>query len=192
MSLKETEALTDSRTISRLDLFAPRYDVAARHETKVYAPAKNVYAAIRKLDLSRSAIVRTLFRLRGMPLECLTLDGLLKRGFVLLAEVPDRELVLGLVGRFWSLSGELQTVDANSFRSFNRKGYAKAVWNFSLEPHGENVTRLTTETRVICLDASSRRSFKFYWSYIKPFSGFVRKEALRSIKQAAEQTSNYS
>ncbi len=192
MSLVETDSQIDSRTISRLDQFAPRYDVAARHETKVYAPAKNVYAAIRTLDLSRSAIVSTLFRLRGMSLDCLTLDGLLKTGFVLLAEVPDRELVLGLVGRFWSLSGELQTINANNFRSFDRKGYAKAVWNFSLEPCGENATRLATETRVICLDAASRRSFKFYWSFVKPFSGLVRKEALRSIKQAAEQTSNHS
>ncbi|MGI8656267.1 MAG: hypothetical protein ACR2LC_13745 [Pyrinomonadaceae bacterium] len=192
MNLKEIEALIDSRTTSWLDHFAPRYDVAARHQTKVYAPAKNVYAAIRKLDLSRSAIVRTLFRLRGMPLECLTLDGLLKTGFVLLAEVPDRELVLGLAGRFWSLSGELQNVSADSFRSFDEAGYAKAVWNFSLEPLGENVTRLTTETRVTCLDSASRRSFKFYWSFVKPFSGVVRKETLRLIKQAAEQTLNHS
>lgn len=192
MILKATEARTGSQTNLWLDQFAPRYDVAARHEIKVYAPAKNVYAAIRTLDLSRSAIVRTLFRLRGMPLECLTLDGLLKMGFVLLAEVPDRELVLGLAGRFWSLSGELQSVDANSFQSFDEQGYAKAVWNFSLDPLGENATRLTTETRVICLDAASRRSFKFYWSFVKPFSSIVRKEALRSIKQAAEQTSNYS
>jgi hypothetical protein len=192
MSLVETDSQIDSRTISRLDQFAPRYDVAARHQTKVYAPAKNVYAAIRKLDLSCSAIVRTLFRLRGMFLECLTLDGLLKMGFVLLAEAPDRELVLGLVGRFWLLSGELQAVDANSFRSFDEEGYAKAVWNFSLEPLGENVTQLTTETRVTCLDSASRRSFKFYWSFVKPFSGVVRKETLRLIKQAAEQTLNHS
>ena len=174
----------------QIDVFAPQYDVSERHQILVQAAAQRVYAAVRSLDLSHSPIVRTLFRFRGMPDECLKLDGLLKTGFILLAESPSKELVLGLVGRFWSLSGKLQSVDAKGFRSFNRRGYAKATWNFSLEPQGENLTRLATETRVLCLDAESRRKFKFYWLFIKPFSGLVRREALRAIKRVAEQSSD--
>lgn len=171
----------------QIDVFAPRYDVVERHHTVVHAPTERVYAAVRSLDLSRSPVARTLFR-RGMPEKCLTLDGLLRKGFIILAEVPDKELVIGLVGRFWSLTGELQSLDVEGFRSFDRRGYAKTTWNFSLEQQGENVTRLATETRVLCLDSASQRMFRFYWLLIRPFSGIIRKEPLRAIKQAAEQT----
>ncbi len=122
-----------------------------------------------------------------MPEECLRLDGLLKTGFILLADAPDKELVLGLVGRFWSLSGEVQHLDKDEFRRFNKRGYAKATWNFSLEPLGANATRLTTETRVCCLDEASRRRFRLYWLFISPFSAWVRKKALRIIKSESER-----
>jgi hypothetical protein len=45
---------------------------------------------------------------------------------------------------------------------------------------------LATETRVLCLDDSSRRKFKLYWTLIAPFSGLIRNEALRVVKRAAE------
>jgi len=173
----------------QIDVFAPRYDVAERYQIVVHAPPKRVCDAVRSLDLSRSPVARALLRLRGMPEKCLTLDGLLRTGFIILAEVPDKELVLGLVGRFWSLAGDLQSLDAVGFRSFDRSGYAKATWSFSLEPQEENLTRLITETRVVCLDSASRRMFRFYWLLIKPFSGLIRREALRAVKRAAEQAS---
>ncbi len=110
----------------QIDAFAPQYDFVERHRIQIDAPVKRVYAAVRSLDLSDSAIMRTLFGLRGMPTECLKLDGLLKRGFILLDEVPDKELVLGVTGRFWSLSGELQSLDAEGFRSFNQHGYLQS------------------------------------------------------------------
>ncbi|MFN2452720.1 MAG: hypothetical protein ABR577_00710 [Pyrinomonadaceae bacterium] len=171
----------------QINEFAPEYDFVERHHINVEATAERVYAAVRVLDLSRAPLVRALFKLRGMPPQCLTLDGLLKAGFVLLAEVPNEELVLGVAGRFWSLAGALQRLDAESFRSFQRSGYAKAVWNFSLEPRGAHAVRLTTETRVRCMDAASRRAFGFYWFFIRPCSGLVRMEALRAIKRAAEE-----
>ncbi len=172
-----------------IDRFAPKYDVAERHHTDIRAPAERVYAAVRSLELGRSPIIRALFRLRRMPEKCLTLDGLLKSGFIFLAEVPDREVVLGLVGRFWKPSGELQALDAEGFRAFDESGYAKAVWNFSLEPLAAGMTRLTTETRVICLDPTSRRAFRLYWLFVRPFSGLVRREVLRVVKRSAEESS---
>ena len=172
-----------------IDRFAPRYDVAEQYHTDIRAPAERVYAAVRSLELGRSPIIRALFSLRGMPEKCLTLDGLLKSGFIFLAEVPDRELVLGLVGRFWKPSGELQVLDAEGFRAFDRSGYAKAVWNFSLEPLRPRLTRLTTETRVICLDPASRRAFRLYWLFVRPFSGLVRREVLRIVKKSVEESS---
>lgn len=100
-------------------------------------------------------------------------------------EIADKELLIGLAGRFWTPWGDLQKVNASNFREFNKAGYAKAVWNFSLDESGDE-TNLKTETRIKCFDTESRRSFGCYWTFIQPFSGLIRMEMLRTIKSKAE------
>ena len=117
--------------------------------------------------------------------EGVTMRNLRKFKFETLGEIANKELLIGLAGRFWTPWGDLQKIDASNFRSFDKSGYAKAVWNFSLDGSG-NETHLTTETRIKCLDTDSRRSFGFYWMFIQPFSGLIRMEMLRTIKRKAE------
>lgn len=170
-----------------IDDFMPRFDFNETHDIKIRATAENVFRALNEVDLCESAIVRWLFRLRGMPTENMTLRELRRLRFETLGENKNQELLLGLAGRFWTLTGNLQKINSNNFREFNEKGFAKAVWNFWLdEAQGE--TRLTTETRIKCMDAESRKSFGFYWTFIQPFSGLIRKEMLKLIKQKAEKS----
>ena len=64
----------------------------------------------------------------------------------------------------------------------------KAVWNFSLSDGTvSGATLLKTETRVLCLDEASRRRFRLYWSVVGFFSGIIRREILRVIKNSAER-----
>jgi hypothetical protein len=180
-----------------IDEFLPVYDAVERHQIDIHSSVGQIYAAARRLDLSSSKLVHWLFRLRGLPALFslrdkskqglgLTLDDLLKSGFILLGEAPPWEIVLGLVGKFWASSGCIQRLDTAGFSSFITPGYAKAVWNFSLAPQTEGSTRLCTETRVLCLDETSRKRFRLYWVFIRPFSGLIRMEALRAIKRQAE------
>ncbi len=182
-----------------IDEFLPAYDVVECHRTEVRAPVERVYGAVCRLELGGSGTVRLLLRLRELPTLLrpsergvrrrlsLTLDALLESGFVLLGEEPNQELVLGLVGRFWTPSGDLQRLDAEGFRDFERPGYAKAAWNFSVgRRDGGTTTMLATQTRVLCLDGASRRRFRLYWLFVRPFSGLIRREVLRSIKRRAE------
>ena len=181
-----------------IDGFMPRWEVAERHSTLVHAPADRVWPAVRTLDLGRSPVVVVLFALRslpglftgkplrGRPLGA-TMDDLLRGGFVLLAEKPGEEIVLGLVGRFWRPSGDLTRVEPAEFRDFDRPGMTVAAWNFVLAPEGHG-TRVTTETRVRCTDEASRRSFRRYWRLVGPFSALTRLEMLRVIRNAAEST----
>ena len=81
-----------------------------------------------------------------------------KSRFEILGERENEELLLGLAGKFWTIRGEMQKINSGNFREFDEKGFAKAVWNFSVDGDG-NETRLTTETRVRCLDDASRKSF---------------------------------
>ncbi|HEY0005420.1 MAG TPA: hypothetical protein VGB17_11475 [Pyrinomonadaceae bacterium] len=176
-----------------IDQFLPRYDVHERHRTKVHASLEEVYAVVRELDLSRARLTQALMRLRGMgagrssPAE-LNLDHLLKKMcFILLGERPQEELLLGLAGRFWKPSGELRRLDAEEFRNFNEPGYAKAAWNFSLSEQADGSVLLETETRVSCLDETSRRRFRLYWMIVGPFSGLLRRDMLRALRLKAEQ-----
>ena len=181
-----------------LDTFLPGYDAREYHATDVYAPAEQVYAALRTADIGASPIIRGLFTLRGLALllqprigrpqrRTRTLEDFLQTGFVLLGERPDEELVLGLVGRFWTLRGGILRIPAEQFQTFAEPGYAKAAWNFALSPDDHGAVHLSTETRVQCLDAVSRRQFRRYWSLIGPWSGLIRREMLRTIRRAAEQ-----
>lgn len=179
-----------------IDDFLPDYHAVERHAIGVAAPAERVYSAVRTLNLGESRIVRWLFALRGLPLLLSghqrrgaprwTLDSLLGAGFILLGEDPPREILLGLVGKFWTPTGERVRLDAEGFRRFDRPGFAKAAWNFSLAESVSGETWLKTETRVFCLDAAARCRFRAYWLVVRPFSGWTRREALRAIKRAAE------
>lgn len=172
-----------------IDEFLPVYDFSERHETKIRASAKEVYAAVGSTDFNESWIVWGLTTLRGLGFgrgsKKLTLRDAFD-DFTILSEKADEEILLGLAGKFWTPFGDLQKVDAGNFKQFNKAGFAKAAWNFSLSgSSGE--TLLKTETRVQCLDEDSRQSFALYWTVIKPFSGLIREEMLRLIKEKAEQ-----
>ncbi len=99
-----------------IDEFAPAYDMVERHQTDVHAPVDRVYDAVRNLELTGSRTIRWLFLLRELPASLrlvgrgngrlgLTLDALLRRGFLLLGEKPQQEILLVLVCRFWAPSG---------------------------------------------------------------------------------------
>lgn len=176
----------------------PTFDVVERHSTLVRAPVERVQALARELNFGRSPLIRSLFLLRSLPglftggglkqpALGATLAGLLRSGFVLLAERANEEMVLGLVGRFWTARGGVVRVSPDEFRAWTRPGFARAAWNFSLAPEGDGRTRLSTETRVLCTDDESRRRFLRYWRLIGPFSALTRMEMLRTIRNAAER-----
>lgn len=175
-----------------IDRFLPEYDFAERHATTIAATPAQIDPHVRALDLSGSRIVRLLFRLRGMPRRAVRIDGLEQAGFRLLADAPAEEIVLGLVGRFWTPGGGLCRFDPDDFVGFEEPGWAKAVWGFRMEPQREGRTLLVTETRVRCTDAASRRRFRAYWTVIRPFSGLIRRVALREIKRQAEASGSMS
>jgi hypothetical protein len=116
----------------------------------------------------------------------LTLARLLEGGFVRLGERPGHELALGLVGRFWRPSGDRVRLGPAEFAGFARPGYARVVWTFAVESTGPERCRLTTETRVACVDAAGRRSFRAYWAVVRPFSGLIRQSMLAAVAREAE------
>lgn len=174
-----------------IDEFLREYDFSEVHEIAVNADPETVYRVRDEVDFTGSWMVRWLFRLRGLSTEKVTLKSLQSSRFERLGEVENKEIVLGLAGRFWTPTGGLKKIDAESFKTFNEPGHAKAVWNFSIEPDRKQ-TRLATETRIKCLDDESRASFGRYWIFIGPFSGLIRVEMLKLIKAKAEAAAEES
>src|SRR2546425_1963781 len=156
-----------------LERILPRYDASERHAIVVRADAARTYAALRALDLADLPLTRMLMavralpdrllRRRGLPLRRhMTLEGLLGAGFALLAEEPGREIVLGIAGRFWRVTGGGMRVSAADFAAFSAPGTAKAAMDFRLEPLAGGRTRPSTEAPDPCAqDAARRRSRRY-------------------------------
>ena len=178
-----------------IDEFLPHYDVVEHHAVDVDAPVAEAYKAVKELDLARSPIVLALLFARGLPhlftgavkpKRQLTLDDIVESGFVVLGEDQDRELVLGIVGKFWQLSSGVHRIEPGEFIGFDTPGFAKAAWNFVVEERAGGGSTVVTETRVACTDADSLRRFTLYWRLVGPFSALIRRVLLRGIKRDAE------
>lgn len=106
--------------------------------------------------------------------------------FTLIDVAEGEEAVLGLAGQFWRLDyGQDIIADASAFLRFEAAGAAKLAPNYAVEPLDGQRTRLTTETRVYCIDAQARRHFTPYWYVIRLVSGLIRRRMLANIKREA-------
>jgi hypothetical protein len=178
-----------------IDRFLPDYEVVEHHAVDVEAPVDETYRAVKELDLARSPVVLALLFARGLPhlftgavkpKRRLRLDDMVDSGFVVLGEEPDRELVLGIVGKFWQLSSGVQRIEPAEFVGFDTPGFAKAAWNFVVSARPTGGSRVETETRVAGTDDDARRRFSRYWWLIGRFSALIRRIMLREIKREAE------
>jgi hypothetical protein len=188
---------SDSREGSLIERFMPTYEVAERHEIKVDAPAEYTFAAARDVDVNRSPLVRAIFALRTLPSRwrgeplgrspASLLAETLALGWRILAEIPDREVVVGAVTQPWRAEVEFRGVDPDAFAGFAEPGYAKIVWTLEAEPLGPATSRFRTETRVSTTDPRSRRLFRRYWAVLSPGILLIRRESLKLVKADAER-----
>jgi len=174
----------------RLDEILPQFDVSKSYRLAIASPAEDVFRAVKRYDMRESATARGLMWLRGYGRRVsrpTRPEGLLRSlersGFVPLGEVPGRELVFGLIGKFWTLSGGLRSVAAEDFAGFHEEGFAKAAWNLAVIPISTESSVLSTETRVLCFGTAARRRFRVYWATIQIFSGLIRMAMLRGIRR---------
>lgn len=177
-----------------IDSFAPHPDSSEFHQLVINGSTADVYHALKTADLGGSIIIKALLGLRSLPEiilhprrswqrgQKITLQTLLDAGFGLLAEEPDTEIVLGVTGRFWRPTGNLCLFNRADFDQPVATGRAQAVWSFAVKPEGDR-TILSTETRITCGDAASRRKFLAYWTLVRPFSGLIRRLMLRAVRR---------
>lgn len=179
-----------------IDSFAPNPDAVETHSIAIKASAATVHHALWTANLGGSPIIKLLMGLRSLPEFILrggrlprdrkiTLQTIVNSGFGVLANEPE-EIVLGVTGKFWRPAGNLQPFDRGSFAGAVPPGVAQGVWNFTMKEDSFGETILSTETRVTCGDRASRRKFRMYWFFVRPFSGLIRLIMLRAVKRACE------
>lgn len=188
----ETEAREDI-----LDAFMPSWEVSERHAIEVAAPAAVTFAAARAMDVNRAPLVRAIFALRSLPARLRgrhvqwparsLVDETLAIGWRILAEVPDRALVMGAYTQPWKAEVEFRGLPADRFVAFDDPGFAKIVWTLEAEPLTPERSRFVTRTRVQTTDVSSRRRFRRYWALLSPGILLIRRASLGLVKRDAER-----
>jgi hypothetical protein len=179
-----------------IESFMPSYEVAERHEVRVNAPAELTLAAGRDMDVYRSPVVNAIFAIRTLPSRlhgapprapAPLLKETLALGWRILAEVPDRAIVVGAVTQPWRAQVEFRGVDPDAFAGFAEPGYAKIVWTLEAVPLGPEASLFRTETRVSTTDPRSRARFRRYWAALSPGILLIRRESLKLVKADAER-----
>jgi hypothetical protein len=185
-----------------LDEILPGFDFHEAHDRFVPAPAERTYEAAKAVTSREIRLLGPLMALRTLPATLLrrrvlgpslgtpAIDQFVRAGFAVLGERPGEELVLGAIGRFWSLSGNqpLDTVRTRAdFESFAEPGYVKAAFNLVVASDGAG-SRVTTETRIAGSDARATARFRRYWIVIRAPSGAIRHSWLNAIRRRATES----
>lgn len=164
----------------------PRYQCREIHEIQINAPQEVIYDAIRSLEFSDSKMIKTLLRLRGMPVSDLSLLGFIEEArFSVLDEKVNEEILFG----FYARTGVEKVVDPMSFAD-NLRYPLKMTWNFRVEIISEKHVRVSTETRALCNSRFALMLFVPYWYMVRPFSGLIRKIMLNKIRRESEVISS--
>ena len=168
------------RVRSLIDEFLPDHDFSAAYPVRINAPSSVVYECLLHSDFNDLWLVRLLMSIRsGKWLRRSHMPGDLRRrlqgtGFVIVAEVPNEEIVIGVAGRFWRPDGgRCLELAADDFSGFSRPGFAKAAWNFKLREESPRSTILSTETRIKCFCSAAFWKFRLYWNLVSPRTRFI-------------------
>ena len=179
-----------------LDQFMPAYEVVERHHVRVAAPAATTLAAACEQDLMGILIVRAIFKARELVLGSTSSDQRLPRGLLpqvlslgwgVLAEVPDREIVVGAVTKPWEANVVFRALPAADFARFDEPSYVKIAWSLRADPLGDHGSIFRTETRAIATDAVARARFRRYWAFASPGIALIRRLSLAPVKKDAER-----
>jgi hypothetical protein len=152
-----------------IDDVLPRFDAHEVHSVALRLPAEQAIELALATPVTADPLVRALFRLRRLAGRGTIGEALTRLGLRELARA-DGEIVFGGAGTPWRRGGGI-----HPFASV-WAGQVQVVTDFRAD--GE---MLTTETRILAVDAVARRSFRRYWRVVGPFSALIRRRWLAAI-----------
>ena len=179
-----------------IDAYVPAYHFRETHSQRMRATPRQVFAAAHAVrasevrGLDAFLWLRTPRGPRSRDDQALAAHPLLavlgRANFVVLAEQPGQELVIGAIGQFWA-NRSVPIRTPAQFRAFRDPRFARIAMNLRVRDEGNGWCRVTTETRVVCLDPRARRRFSEYWRVSYPGSALIRNQWLAAIQRRAER-----
>ena len=173
-----------------LNSYLADYSIREIHHFAVKTSPAETYRTMCDFDFAKIPWIRALFRLRtfldrkGDSFFHLTLrDAYANGGFTLLEEVPDKELTVGAIGKFWRPIIAFQEVEPEEFCAFNQSGFGKVAWSLQCEPIPGGGTFGSFEVRVGSTDRVSNAKMRMYYLLIGPFSRAIRRSVFKHVRQ---------
>lgn len=184
--------------MSLMEKFLPHYQFIERHQTTVHCRPGELLDIVQSFAPPPDRLTNIALSARQLPARLLHWVTRSQQpppapftaaNFSPLGRDGDKEIVGGLVGKFWNVwrpdFGLLTINSPSEFLVCNPPKTAKLVIGFVAEQIG-GATLLTTETRVYCPDRYSLIMFTPYWLVIRPVSGLLRRRVLGAIRKIAE------
>jgi hypothetical protein len=111
----------------------------------------------------------------------------LSLGWGVLADVPEREIVVGAVTKPWEANVTFRALPPDQFAAFDEPGYVKIAWTLRADPVTDTESVFRTETRAIATDAIARAKFRRYWALLSPGIIVIRWALLHPVRKEAER-----
>jgi hypothetical protein len=206
MALTRPDSTTGGRATgfpdaTLLDQVLPCYDYGGRARVVIHAPPAAIFRALRTVTLAEMPLAYALGTIRYLPG---LLSGRLKRrpdeasrpffeiaGSLVLAEEPDREIVIGCIGKLHDLRDQqfVPLDGPEAFGAFDLPDYEKFVQSFRIagaDRHGDCLIVAEHRTRV--LGAHGRWKFALYWWLMVGWAGdLLLRMMLHAVKRRAER-----
>lgn len=184
-----------------IDRLLPEYDYRGMAAVVVHAPPAAIFRALHAVTLAEMPLAYALGTIRYLP-GLLTgrmqrCPDELTRPFIdmiawpPLAEVPDRELVVGTIGKLHDLLDQqfVPIESPEAFDHFAAPDYDKHVESFRIAGGSDEAGyTLLAEHRTQALDASARWKLALYWHLLVGWSGsLLLRMLLDAVKRRAER-----
>ena len=164
------------------------------HRIFVSAKPEVAWQAARHFDMSEIRWIKLLFDIRTLP-DALsgekgegTNPGLgvdqitgTDTGFMILDEIPGKEVVIGSVGKFWHLKIPFQQLTTTEYMAFNKPGFGKIAWGIAVEPYLDGST-IAIELRTTATDDVSWKKLSRYYSIIGMGSKLIRSSVMMKLE----------
>jgi hypothetical protein len=167
----------ENRRVPEIDRVLAEWDVHELHEIVLEASPERALDAALASPAAPDLAVRALLRLRGIRSRGSIEELLRSIGFDVLARRAD-EVVFGAAGKPWRPGGGLRPLAGAA------PGTVRVAANFRVQAAAGGGARLSTETRILAVDAAARRAFGRYWRGVGPFSALIRRRWLKGVQRS--------
>ena len=147
-----------------------------------------IFEHLETIDFTKARVSNFLFKIRGINIpkgNRLNKDSSIR--FYKIHAQPHQLFYLGLIGKFWTINGDLQKFDPKYFRAFKSKTHAKAIWEFKLIELDKNKSKLVLNTQLYAPTKRIYKKLNRYWYFAKPMSYLVKLEILFAFKNQVLQ-----